>query len=164
MSLEVVILNRQRACRVDGMRLRRITEALLAQDLELAEASLGVHLVSAGAMAKLNWRWLQHEGSTDVITFDHRAGPAEPLHGELFISLDDAVAQARPHGTTPAEELVRYIVHGVLHLLGHDDLSPGPRRRMKREENRLVRRLTRRHDLRGVLTRSRRRRAGSGGR
>lgn len=152
MSLEVVILNRQRAHRIEAKRLRGITEELLSQDLGLADAALGVHLLRAPAMAKVNWRWLQHVGSTDVITFDHRADPTAPLHGELFVSLDDAVAQAEPHGTTPAEELVRYVVHGVLHLLGHDDLSAGPRRLMKREENRLVRRLARRHDLRGLFT------------
>lgn len=164
MSLEVVILNRQRAHRVDAPRLRRIAEELLTQDLRLEQAELGVHLLRAPAMAKLNWRWLQHEGSTDVITFDHRDRPQQPLNGELFISLDDAVAQAGPHATTPSEELVRYLVHGVLHLLGHDDLSPGPRRLMKREENRLVRRLTGRHDLRRLFVPGRAVRAPRGGR
>jgi ssRNA-specific RNase YbeY (16S rRNA maturation enzyme) len=43
--------------------------------------------------------------------------------------------------------LVRYVAHGVLHLLGHDDLKPDLRRRMKREENRLVRILSARFAL-----------------
>jgi rRNA maturation RNase YbeY len=91
----------------------------------------------------VNWDFLQHEGSTDVITFDHsesQDGTAD-LHGELFICLDDAVKQAREFRTTWTQELTRYVVHGVLHLRGHDDLAAGPRRKMKREENRLVRGL-----------------------
>jgi probable rRNA maturation factor len=47
--------------------------------------------------------------------------------------------QAREFRTTWQGELARYVIHGLLHLCGHDDLSPKPRRKMKREENRLLR-------------------------
>jgi len=50
--------------------------------------------------------------------------------------------QAKRFRSTWQSEIVRYVVHGILHLLGHDDLKPALRRRMKREENRLVRRLS----------------------
>ena len=69
------------------------------------------------------------------------------LHGELFICVEVALAQAKQFKTSWQSEVVRYVVHGVLHLLGHDDLQAGRRRRMKREENRLVRRLARRFSL-----------------
>ena len=69
---------------------------------------------------------------------------AQPeLHGELFVSIDDAVAQARRFGTSWQAELVRYVVHGLLHLQGHDDRAPAVRRKMKRVEDRLVRALAR---------------------
>ena len=58
-----------------------------------------------------------------------------------YFCLDEAVKQAREFRTTWQSELARYVVHGVLHLRGYDDLAPAPRRRMKREENRLVRKL-----------------------
>jgi probable rRNA maturation factor len=141
-EVEVEIRNRQRTWRVAVARLRALTEVLLERDLGLAAASLGIHLISATAMASMNWRWLKHEGSTDILTFDHRSEPGAALHGELFISVDDAVAQSALFRTTADVELVRYVIHGVLHLLGHDDLEPEARRLMKREENRLVRRLT----------------------
>lgn len=101
-------------------------------------AELGFHFVSAGEMARVNWRFLRHEGSTDVITFDHGSSPGR-LHGECFICVADAVAQAREFGTTWSEEVVRYVIHGILHLRGYDDLEPSARRAMKREENRWVR-------------------------
>jgi probable rRNA maturation factor len=57
------------------------------------------------------------------------------------------VKQAREFSTTWQEEVARYIVHGVLHLRGYDDLVPEKRKVMKREENRLVRRLQATFDL-----------------
>ena len=102
------------------------------------DAELGIHLVSAKEMTRLNRDYLGHEGSTDVITFDHGSGP-DRLHGELFVCVADAVTQAGEFGTTWPEEVARYVIHGILHLCGHDDLQPDARRAMKREENRLVR-------------------------
>jgi probable rRNA maturation factor len=144
----VVVLNRQRSKKIDVGRVRQITETLFGE-LEIQSAELGIHLVGAHKMAQVNWQFLRHEGSTDVITFDYselRAagdGGVRRVQGELFISVDDAVQQAAEFKTTWRSEVVRYVVHGVLHLLGYDDLQPEPRRQMKRAENRLVRQLER---------------------
>lgn len=118
--------------------IRALTGAVLG-DLGVT-AELGIHLVSAREMARVNWDFLRHEGSTDVITFDHGSTP-QRLHGELFISVADAVKQAGEFGTAWPEELARYVIHGLLHLHGYDDLEPAKRRVMKREENRLVKRF-----------------------
>jgi len=156
MSLELTIRNRHRTRRVETRLLRRIGRVLLTELLELESVELGITLVAAPEMARINWQFLQHEGSTDVITFDHtehqssrRKSTARlEIRGELFICLDDAVAQARGFGTTWPAELVRYLVHGVLHLCGQDDHQAAARRIMKREENRLVRVLEGRFNFR----------------
>jgi probable rRNA maturation factor len=70
-----------------------------------------------------------------------------PLHGELFICPAVAVAQAREFGTDWRSELVRYVIHGLLHLLGHDDRQPAARRRMKQAEGRRLRDISRRFAL-----------------
>lgn len=134
--------NRQRVRRIDLQLLGRITRLLLAERLGVAEFDLCFHLVGARRMARINSQFLGHAGSTDVITFDYteRAGP---MSGEVFICVDDAVAQARQFRTTWPRELVRYVVHALLHLAGEDDLEPAARRRMKRRENRLVREVGR---------------------
>jgi len=145
---ELVLRNRQRVRGVDLRQLRRIVGAMLERLLNLRDYELGVHLVGAREMATLNETFLGHDGSTDVITFDHSEADAEPgLRGELFICLDDAVVQARQFGTTWEAEVIRYLVHGVLHLRGYDDLDPAARRKMRREENRLLEELGRRFDL-----------------
>ena len=125
----------------------------LFTELKITEAELGINLVGAREMTLVNENFLQHEGSTDVITFDHSDAEggvrkAEfQIHGELFVCVDEAVLQAKEFGTSWQSEVVRYVVHGVLHLLGHDDLRATVRRQMKREENRLVRTLSQRFSL-----------------
>lgn len=114
-------------------------EYLLEKEFSLAEYELGFHFVSADEMARVNKQFLQHDGSTDVITFDYgEENSTSRLHAEIFISVADAVKQARKFDTTWQSEVVRYVIHGLLHLRGYDDLQPASRRKMKREENRLV--------------------------
>ena len=160
--MNIVIANRQQARKTNSRLLKKIAEALLAE-LEIGGAELGINLVAAHEMALINETFLQHEGSTDVITFDYAgaraARPREaktrtrgraaraPLHGEIFICVDEAIGQAKQFKTTWQSEIVRYLIHGVLHLLGHDDHLAAARRKMKREENRLVRRLANRFAL-----------------
>lgn len=150
--MSIVITNRQRTRKINTRLLRQIVRELFAK-LEIAEAEIGLTLVGAEEMARVNRQFLRHEGSTDVITFDHLNAErgvrnAElQLHGELFICVDEAVAQAKEFKTNWQSEIVRYLVHGVLHLLGHDDLKPRLRRKMKREENRLVKQLESRFSL-----------------
>jgi probable rRNA maturation factor len=141
---ELVVRNRQRAWRVNGRALRRATQRLLEQLLGLRRYLLGVHLVSPRRMAGLNRLWLGHDGPTDVITFDHRAEtPDLDVHGEIFLCPDMAAVQARRFRATRDAELLRYLVHGILHLCGYDDRTPALRRRMKQRETRLLRDLLR---------------------
>ena len=150
--MNIVIANRQRARKINSRLLREIAGALLA-DLKIEEAELGINLVAAREMILVNETFLRHEGSTDVITFDYSSAECGMrsaelnLHGELFICVEEAILQAKRFKTTWQSEIVRYLVHGVLHLLGHDDLKPHLRRKMKREENRLVRKLTKKISL-----------------
>ncbi len=145
--------NRQSVRRIALRPLRLIAEHLLEELLALPAYELAVHFVSARRMAQVNRDFLGHEGSTDVITFDYGREYEWPqadgaLRGELFICPADAVAQALAFGTRWQEEVVRYFVHGVLHLRGYDDLQPAARRIMKKEENRLTQALLRRFSCR----------------
>jgi probable rRNA maturation factor len=124
--------------------LRRVAQALLHDTQPNENFDLGIYLVAAPEMTRLNETFLRHKGSTDVITFNYMEPHDQPcLHGEIFICLDEAVHQARRFHTTWQSELVRYVVHGVLHLLGYDDRNSRARRRMKAAEDALVRRLAR---------------------
>jgi len=164
--MDIAILNRQRVRKINLRLLKKIVNALLAE-LEIKKAEIGICLVAAPEMTRLNETFLKHKGSTDVIAFDYqdsvgqasslshskirkvrdRQDVCPALQGEIFVCVDEAVLQARKFGTSWQSEVIRYMVHGVLHLLGFDDSSAGTRRKMKREENRQLREMTRRFPL-----------------
>jgi probable rRNA maturation factor len=158
--MNVVITNRQRVKKIDTRRLKEIVSGLFAE-LKIEKAEFGINLIGAREMALVNETFLQHEGSTDVITFDHTDPKSETrnskseIHGELFICIDDAIAQSLEFRTSWQAEITRYLVHGVLHLLGYDDLKPKLRRKMKSEENRLMRRLAGKFTLAQIAVRPR---------
>jgi len=166
---ELVLRNRQRVRRVNTPLLRHVIRALLDDLLGVEAYELGFHLVAEPEMVQLNETFVRHAGSTDVISFDYsvaadvrrlskgekmselpHVGCCGRMHGEIFICADEAVRQARRFRTTWQSELVRYVVHGVLHLRGFDDQQATARRRMKREENRLLRLLAVRFRLSGL--------------
>jgi probable rRNA maturation factor len=68
-------------------------------------------------------------GPTDVITFQH---------GEIFVSTETAVKNARRFGTSLEHELRLYLAHGLLHLHGFDDKEPAAAAKMKRAQEKLV--------------------------
>lgn len=107
-------------------------------------------------MGLVNQQFLGHGGPTDVITFDYRelAG-SDAIRAEILICPAFAWTQAKMFGTTPGDELARYWVHGLLHLLGFDDGQTANRRLMKQEEERWMRRLRQGHLLAKLVARSR---------
>jgi probable rRNA maturation factor len=150
--MSIIIANRQRTQKINARLLKQITAAVLFE-LKIRQAEFGINLVGAAEMTLVNETFLRHEGSTDVITFDH-AEERKPekkesklLHGELFVCVDEAILQARRFKTNWQSEVVRYIIHGILHLLGHDDQKAAEQRQMKREENRLLRQCSKRFSL-----------------
>ena len=147
----IILRNRQRARAVNLRRLRAVVLCLVEELFERPPFELGIYLVSASEITGLNEAFLRHRGATDVIAFDYGSSEIcdEPgLRGEIFVCLEEAVAQARRFRTSWPSELVRYIVHGLLHLQGYDDTRAGDRRRMKEKENRLLRGLGGRFDFR----------------
>lgn len=151
--MNVSIFNCQRTRKINLPLLKQIGEALLGE-LGIQKAELEINLVAAGAMTRLNEKFLHHAGSTDVITFDYRNTEFQ-VRGEIFICVDEAVLQARRFRTGWPLEIVRYLIHGVLHLLGHDDAHAVKRRKMKREENRLLRKISRQFSLARVTCQTR---------
>ena len=117
-----------------------------------AKIDLGICLTDAAEITRLNETFVRHKGATDVITFDYSeqsSVQSQPghLHAEIFICLDEALRQARRFRTTWQSELVRYLVHGVLHLSGYDDQAPAPRLEMKRAEDLWLRSLSKEFPL-----------------
>jgi rRNA maturation RNase YbeY len=147
-SNSVTVRDRHEARRIDTRLLRKIILSLTAELRQSARFELDIYVVASPEMARLNETYLRHQGSTDVLAFDYtEPGHAGVIRAEIFLCLDEAVMQAGRFRTTWQSELIRYAIHGVLHLLGHDDHDAISRRKMKLQENRLLKQLSRQFDL-----------------
>ena len=157
MSRVLVVRNRQRARPLNTILLRKIVQGLLLKELSRDDFEIGVSVIGEKAMSHMNEGYLRHKGSTDVITFGYTdANRPKALAGEIFVCLDEALAQAPQFQVSWQNELVRYIVHGILHLSGYDDKTAAARRKMKREENRLMGRLAAKFKLEQITPAMRR--------
>ena len=134
------------APRVDRRLLRRRAARVLGE-LGQPDAELSLTLVDDEDIAALNAGWRGKSAPTDVLSFSLLEGPfAErrgALLGEVVIGVDVAARQARKARRTLDDEVARLMIHGLLHLLGHDHVRQGEARRMKAEERRLWRALAR---------------------
>jgi len=100
---------------------------------------LSVSFLTDAALAKLHADYLDDPTTTDVITFE---GDVTMDHaGDICVSADTALAFAVKHKLPFAEELLRYVIHGWLHLAGYDDLEPRKKRRMRAAEERALKLL-----------------------
>ena len=110
----------------DGVRvpLARERVASLARAVLRAErvsdATISIAFVTPAAIGAINQRHLGHRGPTDVISFPIAPAAGRPLGGDIYIAPDVARENARRHGVGVREEVARLVVHGVLHVLGHD--------------------------------------------
>ena len=137
MAASIAIANRQRLLPLDRPGLRALCRRILAE--HGVEADLSLAYVDNAAICALNARFLGRDDVTDVIAFPFDAPgdnplPGDNLLGEVVISTEKAIAEARRRRIPVERELALYTAHGVLHLLGYDDHTPADRRRMRRAE------------------------------
>jgi len=110
---------------------------------------VGARVVSDAEMAEAHQRWSGVSGTTDVLTFDLSDSPATggaPAHADsppnvaadVLICLDQAERQAKVRGHSARDELLLYLVHALLHCMGHDDHDEPAATRMHAEEDRLL--------------------------
>ena len=136
--MEVRLFNRQRAVTVPLERLqafaREAAECCLAQPGEAKSAlrelaGVEISLVSDRVIARVHRQFMNIPGATDVITF---------AHGEIVVSAATAARQAQENGESVEREVARYIVHGFLHLHGHEDAEPDSAAAMWQAQERVL--------------------------
>jgi probable rRNA maturation factor len=130
----IELANEQRAVPIPEAQVKRLARQIAGR------RSLSIAFVTNAAIRRLNRRFLRHDFATDVLSFPLGGDP----WGELVISAEFARSEARRRGIPVEEELLRYVAHGILHLLGYDDHDPGPRERMWRRQERELRKVMRR--------------------
>jgi probable rRNA maturation factor len=132
-GIDVEISDTQSHLRVDREAVSRLVRGTLAAE-GVSRASISVAVVDDATIRVVNRRHLDHDWPTDVISFA-LSDPGDPeLAGELIVSAETAITTARQARVNPWDELALYLVHGLLHLCGHDDSSPAGSAAMRRRE------------------------------
>ena len=143
MSPSIAVHNRQRATRIDIAALHGFAERALELVLKSHAGKarpqklshVDVILISDSRMSELHRRFLQIDGPTDVITFQH---------GEIFISVETARREASAFRNLLEAEIQLYLVHGLLHLRGFDDKNASSAKTMRATQVRIARRAAQR--------------------
>ena len=87
---------------------------------------------------KMNIDYIGHDYFTDIITFDYRELEEGVVSGDIFIDVETVADNARIYGVTAREEMLRVVVHGVLHLCGQKDKEPEDEKEMHRKEDKYL--------------------------
>lgn len=135
----IAITSQVKSCKISRSLIRRAVHTVLKQaGIETAEISVAI--VDDPTIAQIHEQYLGEPDPTDVLSFLLEKGDRH-LDGEIVVSADTAKTWATRVGWSPEHELLLYIVHGTLHLVGFDDQTQTERRKIRREEKAVLRNL-----------------------
>lgn len=141
-SLEVNIFNEQNALPINHNAVTATANAvLLLEGKKFDEVS--INFITTEAIQDLHLEFFDDATTTDCISFpmDDENSPGHRILGEIFVCPQTAIDYALSHNGDPNEELTLYIIHGLLHLLGYDDIDPKDRKIMRSAEKRHIKNL-----------------------
>lgn len=136
---QVHLADEQNRYPVDAARLQQAVQAIL-QDSSFRSAEVSIAVVDDPSIHKLNRQYLDHDYPTDVLSFP-LVEEGDHLEGQLIVSADTAANNATEYGWSAENELLLYVVHGALHLVGYRDKSPTDIEAMRAAEVMYLRRM-----------------------
>lgn len=134
----ITVSNRQKIIPVDKAILRKLVRFVAEQE-GCDIVSIDVAIVSADEIERLNREYLGREGITDVMSFDLSEPGSAGLDGQIVICADAAATQGRRYGLSIQEEMMLYVIHGLLHLAGYDDTSEALAGKMRTRQGEILR-------------------------
>ena len=96
--------------------------------------SVSVLLVSDDEIKEVNKKYLGHDYATDVVTFPLHED-SEPIEGEIYVSLQTTERNSKTYNNSHSSEIIRVVIHGLLHLAGYEDSTSESREEMKKRED-----------------------------
>lgn len=131
-DIVVEITDLQQAVWVDESLIERAVRTVL-EAAGVVSATVSIAIVDDAQITRLNHQFLQHDNATDVLSFALNE-PQAPLDGEIIVSAETAQRMAARYGWEASAELLLYVIHGSLHLVGYDDVSAADQAEMRRRE------------------------------
>ena len=127
-------------CKYRFAERRKVREWLVAAAAEEGYAITEISYIfcSARRLLEMNRQYLGHDYYTDVITFDYSDRKAGCVSGDIFIDVETVADNAAEYGATFREEMLRVVVHGLLHLCGQGDKTPRTNAQMHRKEDKYL--------------------------
>lgn len=123
--------------RLDEAALENLVRAVVtAEGFEIQY--LGIILADHETVLALNRDYLSHNYLTDVLSFSLDDANEAVVDGEVYVDLDTAAERHTEFGTSFEKEARRYVIHGLLHLLGYDDATPAEKSAMRALEDRYL--------------------------
>jgi probable rRNA maturation factor len=138
--IHIDIANQQTTLPIDRRLLRRAVRMIL-KDAGIDDAEISLAIVDDPTIQELHRRHLGHDDPTDVISFVLERDGSR-LEGEVIASADTAQAVAGRYCNSPAEELLLYVIHGTLHLVGYHDDTRRERAKMSARQRDYTARVT----------------------
>jgi len=117
------VINLQRKVKIDVVAFRTFSQLIISEVPEAAGKQFSVAFISDSRMKQLNEMFRGKDSTTDVLSFPHEPDEFDPDKtnlGDIVISAEQAQKQAAENGLTLDGEIRQLILHGVLHLCGHD--------------------------------------------
>lgn len=140
-GLKLTVRNLQKKISIYPKRIKRIILKTLSCERIKKPGEITVCFVNDSQIKEFNLKFLQKNYATDVLCFNLATNPKEFL-GDIVISVDTAVRNAKIFKTQPLYEICLYIVHGLLHLLGYEDKNSRLRRIMQNREREILKCLS----------------------
>lgn len=126
----------EKPIKINKKKLKELV-SLISSSVNALVVDVEFNFVNSASIHVINRNYLNHDYSTDIITFNY-SNESHNLTAEIFISVEDALVNSKKFVNSLDNEVLRLVVHGILHLVGYDDMSAEKRRVMKRIENKLV--------------------------
>ncbi|NBC01474.1 MAG: rRNA maturation RNase YbeY [Bacteroidetes bacterium] len=141
MASEAIHVHQQHPARtLEAAQIRTLVVHMAAAErMKIDEVS--IVLADHATVLDLNRRFLGHDYITDVLSFPLGAEDAAGLAGEVYVDLDTAAERHEEFNASFTEEALRYVIHGVLHLMDYTDTTEEGRQAMRAKENHYLRRM-----------------------
>lgn len=136
-KIKIHVENAQKALPIKKRVITSIVKSIL-EFLKVDCEEISIYFVTEKEITKLHDQFFQDPTPTDCISF-----PIDEKHlGEIFVCPSVAISYAKKRGIDPFKETILYLIHGILHLIGHDDLDPKSKKIMRRMEQKCINYLT----------------------
>jgi len=137
-AIKIEIADEQTILALDRPLLRKAVRQVL-REAGVRKARISLAVVDDATIARLNWQYLRHRGPADVLSFV--LDKSDGLEGEVVVGVETALRTAPQYGWSPYDELLLYVIHGMLHLVGQDDTSAELRGEMEKKEKDILEKL-----------------------